>query len=425
MTAIDGIHYIFDRYAFLNQIMEDNNRSVRVAPDSPADRIRKAITLAQALYHPDRLQNSAKDMLAQAERTSHMLSECKRFLLNDEVRTLYNARLQQFKDEKPDFVSMTGDPIIDIYAEDFDVDSLISDEAPDLQFLEDHARQLTQFDNKSFEQMHTLYQAMPDNPQIKTLYKEALTKKYTYLDVLEGIAWRKLGYANRKNKAEGYVIYADDYVARVNKALESVRNTEIRATLESRHDVARIGMSKMPLLLTYNNAAGDGKVAAQDYALMKPEEQAEIMEKLTQAARAHFDERSKFVQDLAQQKQNVLEELVTFTPVRALSPADPSDPIYHIYMVEPDDEDTIILWATADKNTRNASPRPWEGTPSLAAVLKGNGMKPNSFVVIRNKELVGDVFLLELMTVIDRICNDGLTTYSKPLTSGSLPHPSP
>ncbi len=427
MNVVEGLHYIFDRYAFLNNIMEDNNRSVRITPDSPKERVRKAISLALALYHPDRQENAAKDMKEKAEQTSHLLSDCKRFLLNDDVRPLYNERLQKFKDEKPEFVSTHGNPIVDLNAEMFDVDALVNEQVPDLQHIEERACQLVAFDDKQFAQMQILFDTMPENPQVRSLYKEALTNKYVYLDILEGIAWQKLGYANRKGRAEGFVVYADDYVAQVNKALDKVRDSDIKATLEARHGVARIGLSPMPLLLTYNKAATGAEAPAPDYALMDPADQAQVIEKLTQTARAHFDERTKFVQDIAQQKQEVLTRLVALTPVQTLSAKDPSDPINHFYLIDPDDEDTIIMWAVLDKSTMSAQPQAWNGEKSLKNVIQ-QGIKANSYAITRNKELVGDVFLMELMSTANRICAEDIAEEaqkSAPETSGAAPKPAP
>lgn len=401
MSVIDGVHYIFDRYAFLNNLMESNNRSVRITPDSPKDRVRKAITLALALYHPDRQENSAREMKQKAEEMSHMLSDCKRFLLNDDVRPLYNARLQKFKDEKPDYVSTTGTPIINPHDSYFDVDTLIDEEIPDTKRLEDYVQGLTQFNENSFAQMQSLYQTMPDNPQIRELYKEALVKKYVHLNLMEEIAWKKLGFSNLKNKTEGLVTQADDYLEQVNKALAQVREREIQTSLQSRHEAALIGLSKMPLLLSFN---GQAKSSA-DYALMKPEEQQQIIEKITQTARAHFDQRTSFVQDIAQQKQQILAALMPLTPIWALSPADPSDPVYHVFLVEPEDNDTIVFWATLDKDNSKVSPQIWTGDDSLAAVT-AQGLKANSFALARNKELDGNLFLLELMSAITRICEE-------------------
>ncbi|HEY0901321.1 MAG TPA: hypothetical protein VGD95_04290 [Micavibrio sp.] len=401
MKTIEGIHYIFDRYAFLNQIMEDNNRQVRIAADSPKERLRKAITLARALYHPDRQENSARDMKHKAEHISHLLADCARFLLNDEVRPLYDAQLQKFKDEKPHLVSASGTPLIDIHAEYFDVDALIDDKIPDTTALENYVQGLTHFNPTSFSQLETLHDTMPDNPQVKSLYKEALTQKYVHLSALEDIAWQKLGIHNPQQKTQGWVLQADDYVKNVNQALAQTRDQQIKSSLQARDAVARIGLSPLPLLLGFQGAAS-GSTA--DYAVMKPEEQQQVIEKLTQTARDHFDQRTKFVQDIAQQKQQTLAALTALTPIRAVTAADPADPLYHVFLVEPDDEDSIVLWARVDKNTGNVTPQEWDGDKSLAAAAK-TGLKANSFAVTRNKEINGNLFLLELMSAIDRLCN--------------------
>jgi hypothetical protein len=164
----------------------------------------------------------------------------------------------------------------------------------------------------------------------------------------------------------------------------------------------------MPLLLTYNNAAGNnapGAAPQADYALMDAADQVQAMEKLTAQARLHFNQRAAYVQDIAQQKQEVLKQLVEMTPIRPLSAQDPQDPVHHFYLVDAADEDTIILWATMNKETMSAAPQVWEGEISLKK-CSAPGLKANSYAVIQNKDLGGDVLLTELMHALSRVCEE-------------------
>lgn len=421
METIEGLHYIFDRYTFLNNIMEENNRTVRITADSPTDRIRKAIKLARALYHPDRQENSAKDMKQKAERATFLLSDCATFLLNDNARPLYNQRLQQFQQDKPDFVSTSGTPIIDIYSENFEVDSLLADDVIDTKAYESRAKDMLHFDEANFNMVASLYKSMPDNQDMRAVYRNMLTVKYVYVCMLENAAWQKLGFSNRKKKAEGWVTDAQNYLNQVEKVLEATKATEIPAMLQKRDGAARIGFAPMPLLLSYNDASG--AAVTQNYALMKPEEQADIIAKMTEKARSNFDGRSDYVRAVAQQKQDVLAELVTLTPVKSLTDCDPADPIHHLYLVEQDDDALVNMRLILDTNTGNATPEPLE-TASLTAFI-ATGLKANSHAVYRNKELAGEEFLLEISAAAERIFAQIQQQTKDTPASTPTPKPSP
>lgn len=430
MDPIEGLHYIFDRYAFLNQIMEDNKRGVRITIDSPTERIRKAIKLALALYHPDRLEHSAEDIKGGAKRKRDLLDDCKKFLLNDTVRPLYNERLRQFQQEKPDFVSADGMPINSLYAEMFDVDSLISDEAPDTATLENIIKGLLQFDEQKFGQIEALYRSMPDNPAVKDIYRSSLVEKYKYISYLEEAAWRPLGYENKKKKVSGWVTDAESYVSQVEEILQQTKTKDIPDTIAARGDAAQIGLAPLPLLLTFNDASGQAeKPASSDYALMKPEEQAEILEKMTEKARSNFEARAGYLRSIVQQKQDVLKELVTLTPVTLLTALDAADPIHHFYLVESANPDQIILHMILNSTTKVMTPDPAFNGETITNLRK-QGLKANSHVVIAAAGLGGSEFLLELSSAAERTMQllkpeDPIPTEIPPGIPQALPKPAP
>jgi hypothetical protein len=95
-------------------------------------------------------------------------------------------------------VSTNGSAIIDISEEFFDLDSLLADENPDTSFLEKKLAEMHGFDETKFQDMRGLYASMPNNEQIRSLYRDALTEKYVHLSILEDIAWARVGFTGKK-----------------------------------------------------------------------------------------------------------------------------------------------------------------------------------------------------------------------------------
>lgn len=419
---VEGVHYIFDRYSFLNSIMQDGGHKYTLSPASAAKDISTAIKLARAMYHPDRQARSGEAMKKQAERMSFLIDDCATYLTNADLKPLYDAKLEQFQKEKPRLVSTSGTPIIDMGGTLFNLDSLLSDTVPDTSAFEAQVKALLHYDDSKTQQMKTLYQSMPDNEQVKSLYRDAVTQKLTYLTLLEDAAWAKIGYSNRKSKTDGHVTSSDSYAEKVEEALQNAAKTDIENSVDLRGDAARIGLGKLPLLLTFNNSAAPApSTAPTSTALMDPAQMKDILDKLKVKAKENFEIRADYVRDVARQKQETLCDLVALTPVTALNTINPDDPAYDFYLANAGDDADVLLCLELDLKTGNAGISNTYQTSLTVAALKASPLTRNSYLVERNPEITD--ILVEVSAAAERVYqqNKGRFAALEPKKPGPQP----
>ena len=403
-SSIEGVHYILDRYTILNAMMADGDFKERITPDSPAQDIAKVVKLARALYHPDRQARSGKAMQEKAERATHLVEECARFLCVADIKPLYDATLAQFQVEKPDLVSTDGTPIIDLSAPVLDMDGLLSDEIRDTSAFEDYVKTISGYDEGKTVQMKSLYDSMPDNAQIKIVYRDMLGQKLAYLDLLEDAAWTKLGYINRKNKTDGHVTSSDLYAAKVEEALQNAAARDIEPGIDMRGDAARIGLATLPLLLTFNPASGT--------ALMDPAQMQTMMQDLKDRARKNFEIRADYVRDVARQKQAVMEELVTLSTVYPINTHKKTNPLYDFYLVSAKDTKNVMFRLELNAKTGNSTVAEAYGETFTLDDLKARKPSRNSFVVEHNAD-ISDI-LIETTAAAERVYQAVKDTFNKP-----------
>lgn len=419
IEPVEGVHYIFDRYSFINTIMDDGGHEHRLDPGSPEKTITTAIKLARAMYHPDRQTRSGEKMRKEAERMSFLIDDCATFLTNADLKPLYDAKLAQFQTEKPQLVSKSGRPIIDLSGPVFNLDSLLSDKVLDTSAFEAQVKSMLGYDDSRALQMKALYESMPDNAQIKSLYRDALTQQLVYLTLLEDAAWAKIGYANRQHKTNGHLTSSEDYAGKVEEALQKAAQADIQQAVEQRGDAARIGLSTLPLLLTFNQTAKTDTPPST--ALMDPAQMQAILAKLKVKAHENFEIRADYVRDVARQKQATLCLLVTLTPVTPLNAHNPTDPAYDFYLANAGDEEQVLLRMELDVKTGSATiGEVYQGTLSVAA-LKSQGLTRNAFLVERNKE-ISDL-LVEVSAAADRVFTEKKDAFSSPPTKPGTPQP--
>lgn len=407
-SSIEGVHYILDRYTILNAMMADGDFKERITPDSPAQDIAKVVKLARALYHPDRQARSGKAMQEKAERATHLVEECARFLCVADIKPLYDAKLAQFQVEKPDLVSTDGTPIIDLSAPVLDMDGLLSDEIRDTSAFEDYVKTMSGYDEGKTVQMKSLYDSMPDNAQIKIVYRDMLGQKLAYLDLLEDAAWTKLGYINRKNKTDGHVTSSDLYAAKVEEALQNAAARDIEPGIDMRGDAARIGLATLPLLLTFNPASG----TAPGTALMDPAQMQAMMQDLKNRARKNFEIRADYVRDVARQKQAVMEELVALSTVYPINTHKKTSPLYDFYLVSAKDTKNVMFRLELNAKTGNSTVAEAYGETFTLDDLKARKPSRNSFVVEHNAD-ISDI-LIETTAAAERVYQAVKDTFNKP-----------
>ena len=415
---VEGVHYIFDRYSFLNGIMQDGGHKYMLSPASAAKDIATAIKLARAMYHPDRQARSGEAMKKQAERMSFLIDDCATYLTNADLKPLYDAKLAQFQKEKPRLVSASGTPIIDMSSTLFNLDSLLSDTVPDTSTFEAQIKALLHYDDSKTQQMKTLYQSMPDNAQVKSLYRGAVTQKLIYLTLLEDAAWAKIGYSNRKSKTDGHVTSSESYAEKVEEALQNAAKTDIETSVDQRGDAARIGLGKLPLLLTFNSSAAPAPTST---ALMDPAQMKDILDKLKIKAKENFQIRADYVRDVARQKQETLCDLVALTPVTALNTINPDDPAYDFYLANAGDDADILLCLELDLKTGNAGISNIYQASLTVAELKAKSLTRNSYLVERNPEITD--ILVEVSAAAERVYQQNKGRFAPPEPKKPGPQP--
>ncbi len=439
MESVEGVHYIFDRYAFINEVLlehfkkrnivradsdirlrikfnretmklfvyladkdgapygprpsgpaEDNPQFFTITPDSDQSTVAKAVKLARALYHPDRFATeteSIKDIAAQ-KRT--LIEKAAALLLDEEIRPLYSQRLLEFYKNDPRLVSQNGTVIVPIGSgrDFFSLDSLLGEEVPDTAAFEAQVRQMTRFDESAFAQTAQIYQNMPESEQVRALYKQALTDKLTYLSLLEDAAWAKIGYAQKKDKTSGIMTHADCYADHVRAELTRVIDEELPKAVAARNDALRIGTAAPPLLLT------DQRAEARTDAGVPAVMDEQTVQKVLARARENLTIRAEYVREIAAQKQAVLEELVTLADISPLRDRDFDEPGHVIVLAQqPEEGEAAQFMLAYEFNAQAGSVTILEDSLALSrqpldevlAVLKLPAV--NAFLLMRNPEI--------------------------------------
>lgn len=443
--STEGVHYIFDRYAFMNNMLAEHfeKRDILTLGDdkilhthldtdtnniqsyigdkegnpsysrpfgdaqdhkdffmldlnSDKAAIHNAFKHAQVLYHPDRFIGHSKSIQKEAEANRALIAQSKDILQNENLRPLYAERLLEFYNKNASLVSQDGTVILPMNEEQdfFDLDSILDDQEMDTSAFEDQLKQAAQFDDNLFEQAQSLFESMQDNDQIRTVYKSALNQKLFYLTLMETAAWAKIGYGNKKDKTKGHVLQADGYLDAVEQELSDVIKNELPKAVSTRNNALMIGTAKPPLLLTdQNQPIKENAIAVMD---------KEAVEKVISKARGNMEERAQYIRDIAQQKQGVLEELVTLCDIKPLTDHDTDNPNHIIILAQnlPDSNETTFTIAY-NLDVQNGSLNMMEETHEFSgedleiAASKLSLPDSNVFLLIQNNAI--EDFQTEIM----------------------------
>ena len=126
-----------------------------------------------------------------------------------------------------------------------------------------------------------------------------LEKKNTHLTLLEDVAWQEAGISNQDDT--GSILYADDHTSQRKQQIEGAKQ-EIIASVEKR--VLSLASGESPKLLTSGESYDTAFV--QEHALA-------VKEKLTEMALEQFKSCVPEIERLANERSNVLGELVGFS----------------------------------------------------------------------------------------------------------------
>jgi hypothetical protein len=295
-NPIEGVDFIIDYYAILD-----------IPRDSSKEDIQKALRDNRVQWHPDRMMQLSPEIKKQAEHKNELFGKSEDVLLSSDFKPLYDERLEGFEEK---LISKDGRAIVDITKKRVGLDYLLSGEVADDSELIDRAKQMCGHDEESLANLKTLYEADNNNPVIKQLYKKGLTTKLTYVSQLENLAWARAGVANQE-PVDGLLFYAEDYSKKVEDTIEKVVREDIPAGLENRLLAHGTGVTS---LLTF-----DGYEAAQGN-----EVSGIVRDRIVE----NFTDRCGSIRDIAQKKQEIIEELIHLTDYEYLQKSEhPTDKV--------------------------------------------------------------------------------------------------
>lgn len=473
MDSVEGVHYLFDRYAFINQVLiehfkkrkilsfdsdakvcisfnpdtskvdiylgdqegnilhsrpfgdaEDHPDFFMISSDSDQKAVKAAIKNVRVLYHPDRFENDPDSIKETAAQKRNLIEKSATILLDEDLRPLYGERLVEFYTKDPRLVSQSGAIIVPIGGDYdfFSLDSILSDEVPDTASFEAQVKQMVQFDDAQFEQAKSLFETIIDNDQIRSLYKDALTKKLIYLTLLEDAAWAKIGYGNKKSKTRGHVLHADSYAENVEAELSHIIEAELPQAVNMRNDALRIGTAYPPLLLT--NQSGSGAESTGALAIMDEE----TIQKVLSKARENMEIRAEYVRDIAKQKQGVLEELVTLCDLKPLKQRNFNNAHHTIVLGQVREENEAPQFMLAYEFNAEASNLQvvensfdLSGSTVEEALEKLSLPDTNVFLLLHNTEISD--FNIEVVGAAEKLTEEWQE--QRKLTSGASSDPAP
>lgn len=327
-NPIEGLDYIFDRFAYLG-----------LSADADQKEIADAIRVKRAGVHPDRLINAAPEILNTANRVRELVDLCAEILMNEELRPLYVERLNEFKEKQPNFVSRDGHPIIDISGkgkERLNLDFLLKEDMVDIAGMQKHVQDMTGYNPKQLDIAKRLHAAEPDEDENRSLLEAALTTKLTYLTVMEDVAWSHAGVSGFKAIHKKHLLHPDDY-ADVIEIEISERQASITGHVQDRNGAMLLGLAKAPLLL-----AGRDTVAADSSRGLSTDLQEQLVEK----AQKTFIERADFIRQVSDEKKQVLADLLEVLYIEDLGIAVDTTKPYGLHLVRMTDEnreDAVVV----------------------------------------------------------------------------------
>jgi hypothetical protein len=192
---------------------------------------------------------------------------------------------------------------------------------------------------------------------------------------------------NRKEKMDGILVRSSDYAHQVEAALQKAAAADIDSTIERHGAVAQIGMAKTPLLLEFNAEAAKPTPGGE---LMSPEERfRQALDQKKAVAHQNFEIRADYVREVAKEKQAVLEELCTLTPVETVAPAKEGQTVFDFYLLNPpqDGKQSALLRMTLDVTNGNAAVAEVYRDARTLDDLKQAGFERGGFAVTRNAEI--------------------------------------
>ena len=319
--AIEFIDFIFDRYAFLD-----------IDSKASEEEIKSQIRKFRSLYHADRVHGAADDIKQKAAEQYALVEKCAEVLLDAKLRKAYDKRLKAFKKDEPEMVYQKHYPhyIFGLKTDRIDVNFLASGETLDISPIIERAVLITQFSQEKLDRAKRLYEKMPEDDDLKANYRDALVVKLAFLEVKERYLWAAAGvHGDKYTKSKTPLMDTALIQEVVTEHITHIRDEVIPAQAVERDKLARLGYDAKPVLLLTRRSTDS---AAKN---TPTKEMADTIER----AQLRFEELTKEIKIAAEERAEVINDLLALSPNELLHKASPKHLLIHLMVNEGEEMD--------------------------------------------------------------------------------------
>lgn len=382
MEPIEGLDYIFDRYAFL-----------KLEQDASKEEIAAAIKTRKSENHPDRYVRAGTEARQTAARIWNGSIKCEEVLLDEEKRGRFNERLNWFQENHPKLIINFPDIPVEmaaVFVESarmrVDIDALVKDEHVD------HSQQRAELeaftggadiDDIQLGIFRELYNKDPSNENVKLAYLAKVRDQFAMLEIEEDFAWEAAGVYGRFNNAP-MVIDPGDYAENVADEVRDVAEEMIVQTVEERA-VALLAGIGTPILLLTDQSSGTGEPEIKAVTTLDDEDKAKIVER----AREIFEGRTHRIREIAARKQAVMKEFMDLLPTFELTetPKDTGKTDIFLMKAKKGEEAKVIAVFSIAEDTSQIMQVKSEHVGKSIERLKSAEMQNDSYAIINDTEL--------------------------------------
>ncbi len=297
LEGIEFVDYVFDRYVYLG-----------LTPDATEEEIAKIIKIRKAQNHPDAVARLDEELKKAAAAKWEMIEKCEAVLLTPEIRAAYDARLDEFKKNRPDRV-MDHDAhfvFLDPSGVKVDVDFLLGTGTLDLKEKREQEKMLSGFDEKAFDRAKRFYDKDPADADSIAMYREALYQKLAYLEAMDKAQWAAAGILGEGGEASREELMdAGLLQKRIQQRIAEVKDEFIPQSITHQVTMGLLGYDKNPMLLLTQQGASADIAAVRDDS---------ILQSKIDIAQRRFAELSGAIDAATAERAAVLEAIIDLAP---------------------------------------------------------------------------------------------------------------
>ncbi|MFM9889917.1 MAG: hypothetical protein ACKVOE_04620 [Rickettsiales bacterium] len=322
MNLIEGVDYIFDRYAFIG-----------LTPAATDEEIAAAIKRMKSENHPDRYTKTSEEARNSAARKWERIEECETFLANSGRRAAFDEQLARFQKESPRLISESGTPIFDPSRSRIDLNAMLG-EPESLETHEKLVGQMVGFNPNMLAILEQVYKGNPNDSATREAYRDVLVKGMGHYDILADGVWEQAGARIGEAERNGTTrIMIEDFSAGVKEKIQKIADA-IPTKVQEHFGLIENGMAA-PLQLTY---AGTQSGAGVTTDVPPPSEIADI-------ARENFLNRTHRLKQLAEKHQELAQKLLDTMQVWPLSADEVQTDVKRFILMGKASEDAQVMTA--------------------------------------------------------------------------------